>query len=158
MSHRMMSCLRRLLNAKPTRNRKSGCDRNALATSTGKIAFGVSSNPSTPSKRVKRGSILDRPNEAFQVLDSFQTHLDTTIGPFQLIELLGEGGMGLVYLAEQSHPIKRRVAIKIVKPGMDSRGPLSRFEAERQTLPVWIILRSRISSKPASPIAANHIL
>jgi serine/threonine protein kinase/tetratricopeptide (TPR) repeat protein len=58
----------------------------------------------------------------------------TVIGAYKLLELIGEGGMGLVYVAEQQHPIKRRVALKIIKPGMDSRQVVARFEAERQAL------------------------
>jgi serine/threonine protein kinase len=56
------------------------------------------------------------------------------IGPYKLLQLLGEGGMGTVFLAEQERPVKRRVALKIIKPGMDSRQVLARFEAERQAL------------------------
>jgi serine/threonine protein kinase len=58
----------------------------------------------------------------------------TFIGPYKLLEQIGEGGMGLVYVAEQEHPIKRRVALKIIKPGMDSKQVVARFEAERQAL------------------------
>jgi serine/threonine protein kinase len=56
------------------------------------------------------------------------------IGPYKLLEQIGEGGMGLVFVAEQQQPIKRRVALKIIKPGMDSRQVIARFEAERQAL------------------------
>ncbi len=56
------------------------------------------------------------------------------IGPFRLLELIGEGGFGDVYLAEQERPVRRRVAIKVLKPGMDSRGVIARFEQERQAL------------------------
>jgi WD40 repeat protein len=58
----------------------------------------------------------------------------TRIGRYKLLELIGEGGMGLVYLAEQQEPVRRQVALKIIKPGMDSRQVISRFEAERQAL------------------------
>ncbi|MBE0564902.1 MAG: serine/threonine protein kinase, partial [Krumholzibacteria bacterium] len=57
-----------------------------------------------------------------------------TIGPYRLLQVLGEGGFGVVYLAEQIRPIRRHVALKLVKPGMDSRQVIARFEAERQTL------------------------
>ena len=56
------------------------------------------------------------------------------IGQYKLLSVLGEGGMGIVYLAEQERPIKRRVALKIIKPGMDSKRIIARFEAERQAL------------------------
>jgi serine/threonine protein kinase/tetratricopeptide (TPR) repeat protein len=58
----------------------------------------------------------------------------TLIGPYKLLEQIGEGGMGLVFVAEQHEPIKRRVALKVIKPGMDSRQVIARFEAERQAL------------------------
>jgi len=58
----------------------------------------------------------------------------TIIGPYKLIEEIGEGGMGVVYMAEQSEPVERRVALKIIKPGMDTRQVIGRFEAERQAL------------------------
>ena len=58
----------------------------------------------------------------------------TLIGNYQLIEQIGEGGFGVVYLAEQLEPVKRQVALKVIKPGMDSRRVVARFEAERQVL------------------------
>jgi serine/threonine protein kinase/WD40 repeat protein len=58
----------------------------------------------------------------------------TVIGPYKLMEQIGEGGMGLVFVAEQQHPVRRKVALKIVKPGMDTRDVIARFEAERQAL------------------------
>jgi eukaryotic-like serine/threonine-protein kinase len=57
-----------------------------------------------------------------------------TIGPYKLLEPIGEGGMGTVWMAQQSEPIKRQVAIKLIKPGMDSKQVLARFDAERQAL------------------------
>jgi serine/threonine protein kinase/tetratricopeptide (TPR) repeat protein len=56
------------------------------------------------------------------------------IGPYKILERLGVGGMGMVYLAEQREPVRRRVAIKVIKLGMDSKQILARFEAERQAL------------------------
>jgi WD40 repeat protein/serine/threonine protein kinase len=57
-----------------------------------------------------------------------------TIGPYKLIEQIGEGGMGTVWMAQQTEPVKRLVAIKLIKPGMDSKQVIARFEAERQAL------------------------
>ncbi len=68
--------------------------------------------------------------------------LGTWIGPYKLREVIGEGGMGTVYVAEQEQPIRRKVALKIIKLGMDSREVLARFEAERQAL----ALRGRAGS------------
>ena len=56
------------------------------------------------------------------------------IGPYRLLQKLGEGGMGEVWLAEQTAPVKRRVALKIIKQGMDTKQVVARFEAERQAL------------------------
>jgi WD40 repeat protein/serine/threonine protein kinase len=58
----------------------------------------------------------------------------TIIGHYKLLEKIGEGGMGVVYMADQQEPVRRRVALKIIKPGMDSRQVIARFEAERQAL------------------------
>src|SRR5262245_16805178 len=56
------------------------------------------------------------------------------VGPYKLMEQIGEGGMGLVFVAEQTQPVRRQVALKVIKPGMDSRQVIARFEAERQAL------------------------
>jgi serine/threonine protein kinase len=56
------------------------------------------------------------------------------IGPYKLLEQIGEGGMGLVFMAEQTQPVRRKVALKVLKPGMDTRQVVARFEAERQAL------------------------
>src|SRR5262249_1476413 len=58
----------------------------------------------------------------------------TMIGPYRLMEQIGEGGMGVVFVADQQQPIRRRVALKVIKPGMDSKQVIARFEAERQAL------------------------
>ena len=60
--------------------------------------------------------------------------LPETVGPYRIVGLLGEGGMGVVYLAEQSEPIRRRVALKVIKLGMDTRQVVARFDAERHAL------------------------
>jgi serine/threonine protein kinase len=85
-------------------------------------------------------SFLDAPAERFIGGELSETILieveraGKTIGPYKLLQQIGEGGMGIVFLAEQTEPIKRRVALKIVKPGVDTREVIARFEAERQAL------------------------
>src|SRR5262245_19389978 len=56
----------------------------------------------------------------------------TQIGPYKLLEQIGEGGFGIVFMAEQQRPVRRKVALKVLKPGMDTRQVIGRFEAERQ--------------------------
>ncbi len=58
----------------------------------------------------------------------------TVIGRYKLLEEIGEGGMAVVYMAEQKEPIRRKVALKIIKLGMDTKQVIARFEAERQVL------------------------
>jgi serine/threonine protein kinase len=58
----------------------------------------------------------------------------TVIGPYKLLEQIGEGGFGVVFMAEQERPVRRRVAVKVIKPGMDTRQVIARFDAERQAL------------------------
>src|SRR5215831_12204577 len=58
----------------------------------------------------------------------------TFIGPYKLLEQIGEGAFGVVYLAEQQRPIRRKVALKVLKLGLDTRLVVARFEAERQAL------------------------
>ena len=82
-------------------------------------------------------SLLDRPAAATPAATIDQPTAEspgTVIGPYKLLQQIGEGGMGIVYMAEQTEPVRRRVALKIIKPGMDSRQVIARFEAERQAL------------------------
>ncbi|MHC4218738.1 MAG: serine/threonine protein kinase [Planctomycetota bacterium] len=58
----------------------------------------------------------------------------TVVGPYRLLQLIGEGGFGAVFMAEQREPVRRRVAVKVIKLGMDTRHVIARFEAERQAL------------------------
>src|SRR5262245_7675822 len=60
----------------------------------------------------------------------------SAIGPYKLREPVGEGGFGVVFLAEQTQPVRRKVALKVLKPGMDTRQVVARFEAERQALAI----------------------
>jgi serine/threonine protein kinase len=71
-----------------------------------------------------------------RTLDSVEPlyEIGSRIGGYKLLSVLGEGGFGVVYLAEQAHPIKRLVALKVIKPGMDTKQVIARFETERQAL------------------------
>src|SRR5262245_3951052 len=60
----------------------------------------------------------------------------TQIGPYKLLQQIGEGGFGIVFMGEQLQPVRRKVALKVIKPGMDTRQVIARFEAERQALAV----------------------
>jgi serine/threonine protein kinase/tetratricopeptide (TPR) repeat protein len=78
---------------------------------------------------------VDTPADGQATFDQGELEaLGTRIGPYKLQEKIGEGGFGVVYLAQQERPIHRRVALKVIKPGMDTRQVVARFEAERQAL------------------------
>jgi WD40 repeat protein/serine/threonine protein kinase len=101
----------------------------------------------------KAGSLLESPVVACEVNGGHQGQIEvsrqhllatidepiserpgTVIGPFKLLEQIGEGGFGVVFMAEQTQPLRRKVALKVLKPGMDTRQVIARFEAERQAL------------------------
>src|SRR5467141_2691014 len=78
-------------------------------------------------------SAAERPPKAAQVHAAAEKPGDR-IGHYKLLQQIGEGGCGVVYMAEQEAPVRRRVALKIIKPGMDTNNVMARFEAERQAL------------------------
>ncbi len=83
------------------------------------------------------GDFLERPAIEVTAAAIVKTVVEcerTIIGPYKLLQEIGEGGMGVVYMADQQVPVRRRVALKIIKPGMDTRQVIARFEAERQAL------------------------
>ncbi len=87
----------------------------------------------------RAGSFLESPAHAPNLVPTIDEPSVTEgpgniIGPYKLLQQIGEGGMGIVFMAEQTHPVQRKVALKIIKPGMDSRQVIARFEAERQAL------------------------
>ncbi len=83
-------------------------------------------------------STAELPRESdVATLVSVNTSLEgpgSMIGQYKILQLIGEGGFGQVFMAQQSHPVKRKVALKVVKPGMDSKQVVGRFETERQAL------------------------
>src|SRR6516225_4290399 len=85
----------------------------------------------------RSGDLLDLPERAPATRDEpINERPGTVIGPYKLMKQIGEGGMGLVFVAEQQHPVRRKVAVKVIKPGMDTRQVVARFEAERQALAI----------------------
>jgi serine/threonine protein kinase/Tol biopolymer transport system component len=82
------------------------------------------------------GSFLEAPVPGLgdTVEETIPERPGTVLGPYKLLEPIGEGGFGVVFLAEQQQPLRRKVALKVLKPGMDTRQVVARFEAERQAL------------------------
>jgi WD40 repeat protein/serine/threonine protein kinase len=74
------------------------------------------------------------PDLAVTIDEPIPERAGTVVGPYKLLEPIGEGGFGVVYMAEQTRPVRRKVALKVLKPGMDTRQVVARFEAERQAL------------------------
>src|SRR6185436_17060669 len=83
-------------------------------------ATGFMSEPATPVRSATETPISEKPGD--------------WIGRYKLLEQIGEGGCGVVYVAEQEQPVRRRVALKIIKLGMDTKQVIARFDAERQAL------------------------
>ncbi len=101
------------------------------------LGSGVSRTPRTP-------SCGDEPID----------HIGMQIGPYKLMEQIGEGGFGLVFVAEQERPVRRRVALKIVKPGAGSKEVIARFEAERQA--VAMMTHPNIAQVFDAGVTADH--
>ena len=80
----------------------------------------------------RNDGFLERP--LAECMDQADPLLGTRIGPFKVLQRIGEGGFGVVYMAEQRSPMTRKVALKIIKAGMDTRQVIARFESERQAL------------------------
>ncbi len=78
--------------------------------------------------------VIDRPGSTATAAASLPEKPGTVIGRYKLLQQIGEGGFGVVYMAEQEQPVRRKVALKIIKLGMDTRQVIARFEAERQAL------------------------
>ncbi len=83
---------------------------------------------------MQAGSFLDAQPQVASNLDFDEEKSGSIIGPYKLLEKLGEGGMGVVYLAEQEKPIRRQVALKVIRSGIGSSQVIARFEQERQAL------------------------
>jgi serine/threonine protein kinase len=86
-----------------------------------------------PAVEVGITTVAPRPGDETAVAVGLES-AGSEIGPYKLLQEIGEGGMGTVYMAEQTQPVRRKVALKVIKPGMNSRQVIARFEAERQAL------------------------
>ena len=105
-------------------------------------------HPSVDEYAAKHPELADRIREVFPAMMAMEQpgggatldfappteRVGATIGRYKLLERIGEGGFGVVFMAEQQQPVRRKVALKVIKPGMDSRQVVARFEAERQAL------------------------
>ena len=97
------------------------CQRvEALLDAHGRAASFLESPPADLAATTDSPPIAERPG--------------TVIGPYKLLQQIGDGGFGVVFMARQSQPLQRTVALKVIKPGMDTREVIARFEAERQAL------------------------
>ncbi|HEY2823926.1 MAG TPA: serine/threonine-protein kinase, partial [Gemmatimonadales bacterium] len=117
-----------------------------IGAAADRAAFVEQSCAGDPALRASVGALLaahDNPPQLLAVPEDaapdpdaagWPDHPGAVIGPYKLLQQLGEGGMGTVYMAEQRHPVQRKVALKLVKAGMDSKQVIARFEAERQAL------------------------
>ncbi len=98
-----------------------------------KLMHGSGQTEGTDSNLTEREASSNNPKD-----DTLDARIDVnqhpSIGRYKLLEELGQGGMGSVYMAQQTEPVRRKVALKVIKPGMDSREVIARFQAERQAL------------------------
>src|SRR5262245_35338710 len=87
---------------------------------------------------LRAGSFLESPVDVLPrtIEEPITERAGALVGPYKLLEQIGEGGFGVVFLAEQTEPVRRKVALKVLKPGMDTRQVVARFEAERQALAI----------------------
>ncbi|MGH7967961.1 MAG: serine/threonine protein kinase, partial [Limisphaerales bacterium] len=83
---------------------------------------------------VSDGTAVARPTLRIDFADTPTEAVGHTIGRYKILQNIGEGGCGSVYMAEQEQPVRRRVALKVIKLGMDTKAVIARFEAERQAL------------------------
>jgi serine/threonine protein kinase/tetratricopeptide (TPR) repeat protein len=106
-------------------------------------------------------SFLESPALVATVSEPIRQLPGTMIGPYKVLEQIGEGGFGVVFLAEQQQPLHRLVALKVLKPGLDSRQVIARFEAEQQALSLMDhphiakVLDAGATEAPGSPSAGS---
>ncbi len=110
-------------------------DRLVALPATGRGSFLTDACEGDPGLHDRMVKLLEgHERESMQTVEAPPVSEPERIGPYYLLERIGEGGMGTVYAADQRSPIHRRVALKVIKPGMDTHEVIARFEAERQAL------------------------
>ncbi len=118
----------------PTCGRELAQNTPPSEAPTGLLGPPIESEAASHADRDRSGARSARgdkdPEVSYPITEGPGSH----IGPYKLLQEIGEGGMGVVYMAEQEKPVRRRVALKIIKPGMDTAQVIARFEAERQAL------------------------
>ena len=123
-------------NVQPTRCAKcllEACQRRSAGAARDRIGLHCRRPTSPPGELFGTARLVRRwPHRRFTAVRDPADGPGTVIGPYKLLQQIGEGGMGVVFMAEQDEPIRRTVALKIIKPGMDTRQVIARFEAERQ--------------------------
>lgn len=117
----------------PAHSPQGLCPKCALS---GALESPSNASPSSPSGTGDSAPTISQEAIIAQVPRRGAEALGSRIGPYKLLQQIGEGGMGIVYMAEQEQPVRRRVALKIIKPGMDTAQVVARFEAERQALAI----------------------
>ena len=133
------------MQPEPWKKIESLCQAALAQPPEQRAAFLAKACPDDPQLRAEVQSLLDRQAESFlegsplSCVENDQTLASGSapgvmIGPYRLLEIIGQGGMGEVWLAEQKQPVRRRVALKLIKAGMDTREVVARFESERQAL------------------------
>src|SRR5579859_1388643 len=90
--------------------------------------------PDSSGLTVSQETEVARPTLKIDIVDTADEAVGHTIGRYKILQKIGEGGWGAVYMAEQEQPVRRRVALKVIKLGMDTKAVIARFEAERQAL------------------------
>jgi tetratricopeptide (TPR) repeat protein/tRNA A-37 threonylcarbamoyl transferase component Bud32 len=121
---------------KPADDREEALFREALQRLRGpeREAFLNQACAGNPALRSRLETLIQTHESAEPLLEPPEEGPGSLIGRYKILEKIGEGGFGVVYVAEQQEPVKRRVAVKIIKLGMDTRQVVARFEAERQAL------------------------
>ena len=113
------------------------CSQDPSLRASVEALLAAHQRPANPlDQPIAQGSLPLSDGESPTLSLEAEEHLGMRIGPYRLMERIGEGGFGFVFVAQQMHPVKRNVALKIIKPGTGSKEVLARFEAEQQAVAI----------------------